>query len=351
MKILFLGESYRADAQTWIRAVEEASGMSLETKEIKTIRNRFIRVFQSFLFIVELLVDRWVKGNQYDIVLAERSTSYGFFSLLVNAKVHAIAQQGISDIFPNTFLSRLIKKPLQRLSYKHADIIHAWGNAMVPAMLKSGANPEKIMVMPKGIDLEKFSYTEHNRELDVTSTIIVTRSLEKDYQHWNILKAIHLLKNDGYRIKAVIVGSGSLLEELQLLTKQLQIDDQVEFTGRINNLLLPQYLNKCDLYISTPVTEGVSASLFEAMAAGCYPIVTDLPGNQAFIRPGINGDLVPIGDSISLAQAIKTYLLSKNKKQQVVRKNREFVELTADFNQNKIKLWERYLRTWNSKNA
>jgi hypothetical protein len=32
-----------------------------------------------------------------------------------------------------------------------------------------------------------------------------------------------------------------------------------------------------------PITEGVSASLFEAMATNCYPIVTDIVGNKSWI--------------------------------------------------------------------
>jgi glycosyltransferase involved in cell wall biosynthesis len=32
-----------------------------------------------------------------------------------------------------------------------------------------------------------------------------------------------------------------------------------------------------------PITEGVSASLFEAMASKCYPIVTNIAGNQSWI--------------------------------------------------------------------
>ena len=51
-------------------------------------------------------------------------------------------------------------------------------------------------------------------------------------------------------------------------------------------------LQQSNIYISMPITEGVSASLFEAMACYCYPIVTDILGNKSWITHRENGGLV-----------------------------------------------------------
>jgi glycosyltransferase involved in cell wall biosynthesis len=315
MKILFLGETYRADAQTWIKGIEEASGCKIDTDEIKTIRFKPIRAIQAFLFIGRLLWGRFF-GPKYDIVLAERSTSYGFFSLFTNAKIKVVAQQGISDIYPNTFFSRGYKKILQRLVYKNVDVIHAWGNAMVPAMLKSGADPKTIVVLPKGIDLKKYYFTDHfshNKPFELRA--IVTRALASDYNHYIIIQAVAELKKKGVKLDVDIVGDGPLKGYLISLSKELKVDDRVHFLGRIPNEELPNYLAKCPLYISTPITEGASSSLMEAMASGCFPIVTDLPGNKSFIKNGINGLLVDKNSVASLEEAleyaaIKTEILS-----------------------------------------
>ena len=40
------------------------------------------------------------------------------------------------------------------------------------------------------------------------------------------------------------------------------------------------------------------------MAAGCCPIVTDIPGNREWISDGENGQLFPVGDYQALAQSI-----------------------------------------------
>jgi glycosyltransferase involved in cell wall biosynthesis len=326
MKILFLGETYRADAQTWIKGIEEASGCKLDTDEIKTIRFKPIRAIQAFLFIGRLLWGRFF-GPKYDIVLAERSTSYGFFSLFTNAKLKVVAQQGISDIYPNTFFSRGYKKILQRLVYKNVDLIHAWGNAMVPAMLKSGADPKKISVRPKGIDLNRYYFTDHfSIKKDFELRAIVTRALASDYNHHIIIQAVAELKKMGVELHLDIIGDGPLKDYLISLSKELNVDDRVHFLGRIPNDDLPEYLSKCPLYISVPITEGASSSLMEAMAAGCFPIVTNLPGNKSFIQKERNGFLVEVGAVSSLVEGIVVVLNNKEMMKSGSVQNRIFAE-------------------------
>ena len=81
-------------------------------------------------------------------------------------------------------------------------------------------------------------------------------------------------------------------QNLKDLAKKLNIENKVNFTGRIPNTELPKLLQESNIYISMPITEGVSASLFEAMAANCYPIVTDIAGNQSWIKHRENGQLI-----------------------------------------------------------
>ncbi len=348
MKILFLGETYRADAQTWIQGIQKESGITIDTDEIKTIRNRPIRAIQAMLFIFRLLWGR-LFGPKYDIVLAERSTSYGFFALFTNAKVKIVAQQGISDIFPLTGFSKFYKRLLQRAVYTNVDLIHAWGHAMVPAMLRSGAHPDKILVLAKGLDLTRYTFVNQLAKKPLPLKTIVTRSLEKDYQHWNIIDAVATLKDKGILLEVNLVGSGSLLEMLKDRAKEKNVDDLVKFLGRIPNDELPTLLTQCPLYISVPTTEGVSSSLFEAMASGCFPIVTDLPGNRAFINPKQNGDLVEVDNPHALANAIISFLENPSQYEAAIIQNRKLIDAKVNRADNMKVFWEKYQELVDSK--
>lgn len=348
MKVLFLGETFRADAQSWIKGIEKYSNTRLYTLEIPLTKHRITRLLYSVFFIYECLKTHFSKP--YDITLAERSTSYGFSSLFVNTRLRVVAQQGISDIYPPTLFSRVIKSFLKKLAYRGADIIHAWGPAMVYAQLKNGAHPKKIIVKPKGINLKLYKYRQFGT--DKINKIIVTRSLESDYRHVDIIDAVKIAK-EKYSIDlyVTIVGGGSLLEFLKTRVEYSGLSEQINFLGRINNEQLPKILEEHAIYLSVPVTEGVSSSLMEAMAVGCLPIVTDLPGNRPFIKPGFNGELVKVGNPEDIAEklhkAISNYQLYING----INYNRLWIEKNADFDVNMKYFYESYLNKLKEKCA
>lgn len=341
MKILFLGETYRADAQTWIRGIEKASGIKIETKELPKTGGRTSRMLKAFGFFLSLSFSR----EEFDIILAERSTSYGFFSLLVKTKVRVVAQQGITDAFPETGLSGWYKRIFQRAIYTRADLIHAWGYVMTYAMLECGAPPSRILVKPKGLDLDRFQF--FNTKSSTELTAIVTRSLYDIYRHNEILEALSILKKKGIVVRVVMIGDGIEKENLLAQTSQLDLQNQVTWLGRVPNDLLPQELAKAQLYIAIPETEGVSASLFEAMACGCFPIVTDLPANRAFIQNGRNGLLVEVGNPTDLAEKIEIYSRNPSRFTPYLQKNRGFIEANCNLENNMRDFYKTYQKLLN----
>ncbi len=348
MRILFLGETYRADALTWIRGVEREAGVKICTMEVPFAPSRLKRLIYFLVFFVKIIFSR---EKEWDIVMAERSTSYGFFALFVKSKIRVVAQQGITDAYPETGFSGVYKRFIQRLVYKRVDLIHAWGNVMTYAMVESGANPSKILNLPKGINLSLYSNV---RPFEFKNSIpigIVTRSLSSIYNHHDILHAFKILKDRGMYVVCWIVGGGVLEKELSLLADKLDIKDRVVFHGKIDNDLLPEKLVKSDFYLAVPETEGVSASLFEAMATGCFPIVTDLPSNRAFISPGINGFLVPVHNPARLADAIQAFLKESERFSIGILANRRYVEEQVNFKENMKLIFKEYLKLLTNKDG
>lgn len=341
IKILFLGETYRADAKNWIIGVEIESGTRLDTMEIQPSTTRLGRICNALIFFFLILKTRF--GRQYDLVLAERATSYGMFSLFVHAKVRIVAQQGITDAFPEEGFSGFYKRIIQRWVYQKVDMIHAWGHVMTYAMLHSGAAPHKILVLPKGIDLKLYQFSGAKRIQSSEVSLIVTRSLYELYRHEDILKSVANLRDNGLKVKVVLVGEGPEKPRLAQLCHDLNIKDQVNFTGLIPNDQLPKLLSQNLLYVAFPTTEGVSSSLFEAMAVGCFPIVSDLPANQAFISQKKNGILVPVQDIYSLSEAIQFTTLQPDQVEEAILSNRKYIEMNVDFKKNMRVIYQRYL--------
>jgi glycosyltransferase involved in cell wall biosynthesis len=333
-KILFLGESYRADAITWMNGLKEFGNFEIITWELKTpsncIHNRILRIFEFELAIFK--IRKIIKNQKPDMVIAERTTSYGFLAALSGVKPVAIAQQGRTDLWPEKSISLPLKKLIQNYAFKKADLIHAWGPVMTISMLEANVDMNKVLVLPKGIDLTKFGNQNNANPEKICA--IVTRSLLPEYRHDIILKSFALLNQKGIDFVLTIIGDGSQLSKLKNLAKDLGIENKINFTGRIPNTALPKLLQQSNIYISMPITEGVSASLFEAMATNCYPIVTDIAGNQSWIKHRENGQLVTVDDYKMLAEELIWAFKNNKHRNEAVLKNRIFLEKNADYNIN-----------------
>jgi glycosyltransferase involved in cell wall biosynthesis len=334
-KILFLGETYRADALTWMNGLKEFGGFEITTWELQSSSNtKMQRVFRFIEFYTALLkIRKLIKREKPDMVIAERTTSYGFLAAISNIHPVAIAQQGKTDLWPENSISLPLKKFLQNYAFQHADLIHAWGPIMASHMQRVNVDMKKVLVLPKGIDLEKFQFktlSQNNQKI----TAVVTRSLLPEYRHEVILQAFAKIKQKNMDFSLLIVGNGTQKSRLETLASTLDISNKVTFLGRIDNTALPSILQKSAFYISMPNTEGVSASLFEAMACGCYPIVTDIEGNQSWIQHRKNGQLIPVDDADFLAKEVLWAFDNPDHRTKAVIQNRKFVEEKANYSIN-----------------
>jgi hypothetical protein len=148
---------------------------------------------------------------------------------------------------------------------------------MTISMGKANVDMDKVLVLPKGIDLSKF----HKNTADPEKIhAIVTRSLSPEYRHAIILKSFNLLHQK--ELTSLLL---SLETEQSLLLKR--VNDKLNIERKVfsrEEFQIRNYLNYYAplIFISMPITEGVSASLFEAMASNCS-IVTNIAGNQSWI--------------------------------------------------------------------
>lgn len=341
-KILFLGETYREDAITWMNGLKEFGDFEIITWELKTPNTTFLkRVIRILEFKTAIFqIRKLIRKHKPDMIIAERTTSYGFLAALSGVKPVVIAQQGRTDLWPEKSILLPLKKIIQHYACNKADMIHAWGPVMTISMKAHNVDMKKVLVLPKGIDLEKFA--NKNTSTPDKINAIVTRSLYPDYRHDVILRAFGILNNKGIDFELIIVGDGILLPMLKKLAAKLNIDNKIIFTGQIPNTKLPELLQKSNIYISMPITEGVSASLFEAMACNCYPIVTNISGNKSWITHRKNGNLIEVDNPEMLAEEILWTFENSEHRNNAILKNRKFVEENANYTINMKIIAEKY---------
>ncbi len=128
-------------------------------------------------------------------------------------------------------------------------------------------------------------------DLSVKENIIFSNRLHKPlYNIDKIILAFDKLINQHPDYKLVIAGSGSETSILKKLAKNLDLhENQIIFTGMLDHEELIKWYKKAKYFVSIPISDSTSMSLQEALAYGCYPIVSNLPANLECIINNING--------------------------------------------------------------
>jgi len=273
-------------------------------------------------------VRRVVRSIAPDLVVGYRVASYGFLGAM--SGFHPLVVVAQSQLIV-TKPYRSPKKLAVRMTLKRADLVHAWAPHMTRRLVELGAEPEKTLTHPRGIDLERFPPRGSGKD---ESSVILTRTLHWHYRAQNIIRALAMMNGRVPPVSATIVGNGEYKEELQNLAGELGVSDRVRFAGEVPNDELPRLLGTTSIYASAVPVDGVSASLLEAMARGCFPIVWDNEANRQWIENGSNGLLVPGGDPSGYAEAIAKALSDDGLRTRAGEINRGIVEERGDLSKN-----------------
>ncbi|MCK5535558.1 MAG: glycosyltransferase family 4 protein, partial [Bacteroidales bacterium] len=179
-------------------------------------------------------------------------------------------------------------------------------------------NEEKITVIPRGIDLEKFNpqntdsefirlfrkeYTLKDKFI-VTSVGRVTQL--KDLE--TFITAISVLKKDNTNVLGLIVGGvredkQTYFESLKDLVKELSLEEHIIFTGS-QNKVAEIYAMSNVVVSSSKKAESFGRSVAEAIALNTPVVATGHGGVLDIIVEGENGFFYPVGDVEDLASKI-----------------------------------------------
>lgn len=135
--------------------------------------------------------------------------------------------------------------------------------------------------------------------------ILAVGRLHKEKGYDRLLKAFARINAPDWKL--VIAGGGEHTDYYIELTKNLKIDKQVMFLGKVTNI--DQLLCKSKIFALPSYREGFPNALCEAMVAGLPCVSFDIiAGPSDIIQDEINGFLIKDGDINSFANKIQ-YLI------------------------------------------
>lgn len=172
------------------------------------------------------------------------------------------------------------------------------------------ASPDKIQVIPLGLDLAAFSGKARNqgtlrRELGVGADVplvgIVARLVPIKRIDF-FLKMARRVLAQAPRAKFVIAGDGDIRASLESLARQLGVQESVYFLG-FRDKLEDVYAD-LDVLALTSANEGSPVSLIEGLAAGCAVVATDVGGVRDVVRHEKTGILADSSSEEAMAEAV-----------------------------------------------
>ena len=135
------------------------------------------------------------------------------------------------------------------------------------------------------------------------------------------------------KAKLIILGDGSLRNELEKLLIDLKLNEHVKMKGYVKNPL--KYFSRADVFALPSYVEGMPNVLIEAMMAGCTPVSTSCEtGPKEILSGGKYGYLVPIKNPQALCDGLLKAInnpISKNILSEAVKPFQEDIVIKEHF--------------------
>lgn len=136
--------------------------------------------------------------------------------------------------------------------------------------------------------------------------IVTAGRLAPQKNHRMLIDAFAAVCDEFPGAELTIYGDGPLREETAAYIHEKSLDGCVLLPGGVTDI----HERICDaqVFVLSSDYEGLSNALLEAMMMGIPCISTDCAGSDEYIEGGVNGLLIPVGDTDALTQAVRRLL-------------------------------------------
>ena len=229
----------------------------------------------------------------------------------VPARVSAVA--GMGYVFTSEDRKARLLRPLVRalirlaLDGHNSRLILQNKDDVALAKAARLVEPARIrLIHGSGVNCTRFSPRLTSRAPNEAMRVLFAARLLWDKGIAEYIEAARLLRKENRNIKFILAGEpdpGNPAAVPDATVLGWQAAGIVEWLGHVDDM--PDLLANIDLVVLPSYREGLPRSLVEAAACALPVIAADVPGCREVITDRIDGLLVPVRDSMALADAIR----------------------------------------------
>ena len=231
------------------------------------------------------------------------------------------SQRAHRDLVPGSY------RKLLRFTDKLVDGIVVNSEAVRQDLVANENLPAELLhLCYNGIDLSRFHPEARRRRpgLENASLVIgVVCVLRPEKGLPTLLKAFAQSTALDPNARLLIVGSGSELPGLQSLADQLGIRSRCVFQPAVSDVA--PWMESIDVFVLPSLSEALSNSLMEAMAAGCTCIASNTGGNPELVRPHNTGLLFEPGKADDLTAKLNAVAVNPQFRLELARSSTRLV--------------------------
>jgi PEP-CTERM/exosortase A-associated glycosyltransferase len=240
-------------------------------------------------------------------------------------------------------------------TFRAASKVVTISRALQEYLFKKGISSDKVGLVPNGVDTSRFTPIEKDKELMRRYRLegkIVMGFIGSFFSYEGLDYLINqfkmILKHE-QNVVLFLVGAGEKYEELKRLTKELQLEDSVILTGRVDHTEILKYYSVVDIFIYPRVKEWMTETVtplkpLEAMAMGKAVIGRDIGGLRELIDDEKTGLLFKDDDTEDFISKCLLLIRNQRLRETLGSTARDKMVLERDW----MKLAERYVSLYKS---
>jgi polysaccharide biosynthesis protein PelF len=225
---------------------------------------------------------------------------------------------------------------ISRLCYRHADTIVALFEQNRRVQIEMGADPDRAVVIPNGIDIPRYSALAREKRPGFHVGFVGRIVPIKDARTFILMAKMvaEVIPDAHFWCVGPVDEDAAYFEDCRALVDSLQLADRLTFTGKAD---VRQYYAFLDVLTLTSVREAQPLVILEAFAAG-LPVVSTRVGNVPELLEHDERFLASSKDVEKLCQAVQYVHEHPVEMEALAERNKEKVGRFYD----KTRVFERY---------
>jgi glycosyltransferase involved in cell wall biosynthesis len=265
----------------------------------------------SFNFVARGLIKQILREQPHDVIVEDINKIPFYLPLFFKLPHLAV----IPHLFGKSIYSEvnpvvasyvyLSEKPIKRV-YRHSRFL-VISNSTKEDLISRGLPAERISVAECGVDHDFYSVSSDVERFQRPTVVYLGRVKKYKSVH-HLVEALPAIRKSVPDVQLIIVGDGDYLGRLKGLTKKLDQEEAVKFTGYIPAVDKLDYLRKSHVAIYPSPKEGWGLTNIEANACGTPVVAANSPGLRDSVNPGRSGLLYEYGNRAELAAKVTSIL-------------------------------------------